>query len=158
MQSGMQFREYLSYTIVEGLRRVTLIATTINPDRGVVAHAKYRVSGVAEKQRIVVGFGAIPRVREPEVLPHHDAVLIACVIEFVVADLAYPVPYHVEIHLAVIAKRSVVLTLAETQHRLAESPVAAAWNESPAVNPYPKRAAIFAVGHLADTGFQRLCV
>ena len=64
---------------------------------------------VRHEQRVVVRVGTVPRVGQPEVLPHDDAVAVAGFVEFVVAGLPDPVADHGEVHVAVVADGGVVL-------------------------------------------------
>ena len=89
--------------------------------------------------------------RNPATPPRRN---VARIIECIVADLADPVADHGEVHFAVIANSGVVFARAIAQHRFAESPVAAARNEAPAVDPDAQLAAVFAVSQLAHAGLE----
>ena len=105
---------------------------------------------------VVVGVGTVPRIRQPEILPHHHAIPVAGFVEFVVADLPHPVADHVEVHLRVVAHRGIVFARAIAQHRFAEAPIAALGNEAPAVDPHAQRAVVLAVGELPHARLKML--
>ena len=111
-----------------------------------------------QEHGVVVGIGAVPRIRQPEILPHHHPMAVAGIVELILADLADPVADHVEVHLGVVAHGGVVLPRAVAQHGFAEAPVAALGNEAAAVDPHAQRAAFLAVGELAHAGLEPLRV
>ena len=91
-----------------------------------ISDAQHEVFHVLQEELVVVWFRAVPRIGQPEVLPHHDSMTIAGFVKRLIADLTDPVANHREIHLAVIAHGDIVFTCTIAKHRLAESPVAAA--------------------------------
>ena len=115
-----------------------------------IADAQNQVLHILQEEIIVIRFGAVPWIGQPEILPHHNSMTVAGFIERFIADLPDPVTNHGEVHFAVVAYGDVVFARAVAKHRFAESPVAAARDESASVDPYPQIAAIFAVGHVAD--------
>src|ERR1700733_3720991 len=123
-----------------------------------ISNAQHRVLYISQEQIIVIGIGAVPGIGEPEILPYQNAVTVAGFVEFVVADLPYPISNHVEIHLAVVTQGAVIFASTVAQHRLAKSPIAAASDKAPAVDEDSQRTVVLTVGHLADSGFQRLGV
>src|ERR1035438_7996117 len=137
------------------LRPRTTGASTMMRSSGFKASTCCKICSVVwreiwQEHGIVVGVGAIPGIGEPEILPDDDAVAVAGFVELVLADLAHPVADHVEIHFRVIAHGGVVFAGAVAQHAFAEAPTAALGNEAAAVDPHFERAALFAVGELAD--------
>ena len=108
-----------------------------------IANAQQVVSRVREEQVVIVRVGPVPRIRQPEILPHHHAVAIGCVVERLIAGLPDPVANHVEVFVAMIAQGRVVFTRAIAQHRLGKSPVSAARDEPPPVDPDLQHAAVF---------------
>ena len=121
---------------------------------GVAANRRIKSRAFVRRHRVVIGDWAVPWVGEPEVLPDHDAVAVACFVKCVVADLADPVADHGEVHLAVVAHRGVVLASAIAQHRFAEAPVAAARDEAAAIDPDAKRFVVFVISELPHAGFE----
>ncbi len=150
VQLGQQFAD----AVFQRLGRGAFVAAAIQAHRGVVAYAQQRVADVAQEHVVVVGVGAVDGVGQPEILPHHDAVAVAGVVEGVVAGLSHPVADHGEVHVAVVADGDVVFARAVAQHGFGEAPVAAARDEAAAVDEDLQRAAVFGVGELADAGVE----
>ena len=88
----------------------------------VAADAADVVASIREKHCVVFGNRTVPRIGQPEVLPHDDAMAIAGLIKGIVADLADPVADHGEVHLAVVTDGGVVLAGAVAQLRLRQTP------------------------------------
>jgi hypothetical protein len=122
-----------------------------------IANAQQVVFRIGEKEIVVIGVWAVPRIREPEVLPYNYAVAIGSFVEGVVAGLSHPVTNHVEVLVAVIAHGGFVFARAIAEHRFGKSPVAAAGNESASVDPYLEQAAVFGISELTDTGSGKMC-
>src|ERR1700679_1539069 len=158
MQPRMQLRKRLADAILEWLGWVALVAPAVKADRGVVANAQQKISHVTHEEGVVIGDGTVPGISEPEVLPDHNAMPIAGLVKSLVADLSNPVADHGEVHLAVIAHACVVLTSAIAQHRFREAPVAPATDEAASIDGHRQLATFFAVGHLANAGFESLLV
>src|SRR5271168_1800891 len=123
-----------------------------------VADPQHQVLHIAYEEIVVVGDWAVPRVRQPEVLPDDHPMPVAGFPEGVVADLPDPVANHREVHLAVIADRGVIFAGAIAEHRLAKSPVAATSDEASAIDEDPQHPAIFAISKLANACFEGLLV
>src|ERR1035437_2889697 len=157
-QARMVLRKDGTNAVLKWRGRKAFVTSAVEADGGVVADSQNEVSGVAQKQGVVCGNRAIPRVRQPEVLPDDDAVPVAGFVEGVVSDLPDPIADHGEVHLAVVAHCGVILARSIAQHRLGEAPVPAARDETPAVNPHLQRTVFLAVGKLADTHFECLAV
>ena len=149
-QSWVQCRDILSQHLVDRCRWVALVASAVYAYRRMLSHAQRVVACVGEEHVLVLGVGSVTWVGEPEVLPHHDAVFVACVVELFVAGHAHPVSYHVEVHVAMVAHSNVVFACAVEQILLAESPVAAQRYEASAVDIYREACVHVAVGHLSD--------
>ncbi len=115
-------------------RRKSLVAATVEGYRRVMPDVTDKVARVLHEHSLVVGVGPVPWVGEPEVLPYHDAVFVASVVEFLVANLPHPVADNVEVHVAVVAHGGVVLASAIAQVSLGEPPVAAQWVHALAVD------------------------
>src|SRR5580658_3365196 len=139
----MQIAERFANAIFERFGGISLIATAVEADGGVVANAQDKVLQIVEEERIVERLRPIPWVGEPEILPHHYAVPVAGFKECIIAHLPNPVADHCEVHVTVVAHGRIVLARTVAQHRLAESPVAAAPDEAPSVDPYLQRTAFF---------------
>ena len=102
MRSRIQCRNKFAETIVNWLRRKTLILSTEYSQRCMIANAENVVLCIPQKQIIVIGVRAISWIREPEVLPYNDAIPIGSFIECFVARLPNPVADHVEMLVTVI--------------------------------------------------------
>ena len=124
-QLRMERGDSLLQRLLQRRRRITLVAATVERDGGVTADATDDVARVLHEHRLVVGIGSVPGVGQPEVLPDHDAILVAGVIELTVANLSDPVADHVHIHVAVVAHVGIVFASAVSQVGLREPPVAA---------------------------------
>ena len=155
---ALQVREERAYPALQRGRRIAFVAAAVEPDGRMVPDPQDRVADVAQEQVVVVGIGPIVGIREPEVLPDHDAVLVAGVVELVVSRLADPVADHGEVHVAMEAHGDVVLALAVAEIGLRKAPVAAAAHEASAVDPDPEGSPIFTVGELPHAGLERLRV
>ena len=105
----MQTVDVLAQGAVDGHGWIALVAAHIETYAGMTAYAAQIVRGVIQEEGVIIGVGAVSRVGQPEVLPHHNAVAVARLIKFLVAGLAYPVAYHVTVHVAVVTHGHVVL-------------------------------------------------
>ena len=90
-----------------------------------VAHAQGIVACIVKEHLFVKRVGAVAGVGQPEVLPNHDAILVASLIKLFVASHAHPVTYHVKVHVAVILHGNVILATTIQEVLLAEAPVSA---------------------------------
>ena len=109
------------------------------------------VAAVGEEQLFVVGVGTVPRIGQPEVLPHHDAVAVAGVVELIVARLPHPVAYHVVVHVAVVGHGRIVFAPAVVEVGLGEAPVAAEGDETLAVDEDLQCVVGVGIAHLTDS-------
>ena len=76
-----------------------LVGTAPQGDAGMVAQTAHLVTGIADEG---IGFGHIIVGHiEPEVIPHHDALLVAVVIELIIGDTACPQTDHVVVQVTV---------------------------------------------------------
>ena len=78
----------------ERLRRIALVARAVERDRRVVAVLEYLVRRVGEEHLRIRRVRSVARVREPEVVPHEYAVLVARLVEVVAVRHADPVADH----------------------------------------------------------------
>ena len=122
------------------------------------ADAAYVILGIGDEQVRIIRIGPVSRIGQPEVLPDHDTVTVASLIEFFIADHAHPVAQDVHVHIGMISDSCIVFTSAVVQVRLTESPVAAASDEAPSVDIHIQNTLVLIEGHLADTGLVRKAV
>ena len=154
VQTRVQFLGESLQRAVERLWRQALVAAAIEAHGGMVADLQNVIPRVAQEQIVIVGVGAVGRICQPEVLPHHDAVLVARVVESLVAGETHPVPNHGEVLVALVAHGNVVLAGAVAQHGFRKAPVSAAGDKTPAIDPHFKRISLFAVRELAHAGLE----
>ena len=151
VQSRMQRCHGVTQAIVQWLRRIALVAATVDTDAGVVADFQHKVTGVIHKHGVIIRVGTISRIGQPKVLPHHNTIAVTGFKEFLVAGHAHPVAYHVVVHLLVMAHGSVKLSTSIVQVVLAECPVTAKGNQ-PAVVNIDSQLCVFICGfYLTDT-------
>ena len=109
-------------------------------DRRVVAQPLDLFDGVVVEGVDVVGKN---RVRiEPEIVPYHDAVLVAGFVELLVGGGAQPVADHVEIHLFVQSYLGEVFLAAAAEHVLRKSPVRTFDEDAAVVDPEVEHAVL----------------
>ena len=112
------------------------------------------ILGIRKEHALIVRIRAVGGVRQPEVLPNHHPVAVAAIVELFVADLPYPVPYHVEMHLAVVVKSYVVIPGSEHQVLLGEAPVTTLRDKPAAINIQFQCTVGIVPGHLPYSGFE----
>ena len=115
------------------------------------AHTACEITGIAHEHHLVVGIRSVGRVGKPEVLPHHDAILVASVIKLLVAGHSHPVANHIEVHVAVQAHGNVVFPLAIVEVRLRESPVSAERHDASPVDEKFQLRVRVGISHLPYT-------
>ena len=115
-----------------------------------LAHAQGVVACVGKEHVLILRVWSVAGVGEPEVLPHHDAIFVASLVELLVAGHAHPVANHVEVHVAVVTHGDVILAASVEQVLLAEAPVAAERNEAFAVDVHRQAGVDVLVCHLSD--------
>ena len=123
VHAGRERMHILAQLAVDGFRRESLVASAIEGDARMASDTPHVVFGIAQEEHVVVRVRTVGRVGKPEVLPYHDTVSVARLVESLVAHLSYPVANHVEVHVAMIPHGDVVLTGAVEQVMLVESPV-----------------------------------
>src|SRR6201998_2047509 len=154
VKAGMHVTEDFANPLLERRGREALVAAAVETYGRMIPDAQDKVVHVLQEELIVVWFRAVPRIGQPEVLPNHNPMAIAGFVKCVIADLADPVANHGEIHLTVIAHGGIVFARTIAQHRFAESHITPARDESAANDPDAQISAVFAVGHLANTGLE----
>ena len=92
---------------------------------------------------------------EPEVVPYHDAVAVAGIVELFVGRRADPVADHVEMHVPVECDAGVVLLAAAAEQPFAHAPVAALDIDRFAVDLQAEDAVVPLVAVFADA--ERYC-
>ena len=109
---------------------------------------------------LVVGIRAVHRIGQPEILPHHDAVLVAGIVELVVAGLPHPVADHGEVHVLVVAHGHVVFARAVAQQLTSGKPQLPPrpMNRRPLIKILSARVVRSVVGELPHAGLERLGV
>ena len=100
-----------------------------------VANPFHEVIGILHEHCIVVRVGTVQRIRKPEILPDHNSVTVACVIECIVSGLTYPVSDHRKVHFFVITDGNVIFPRAVTEHRFGKAPVASPPDKPSSVHP-----------------------
>ena len=138
------------------VRRITLIAATVERHRGIGAHLVHHVVGILEEHLLVFRIGAVVGICQPEVLPYHDAMTVAGLVEFLVAYLSHPVAHHVQVHVAVVAQGDVVVAGRIVEVYLTEPPVAAVGDEAPTVDKQLNGTVLQRVVHLPYAAFHVL--
>ena len=74
------------------------------------AYATYIILGIAHEEGFIVRIWSINRVSQPEILPYHNAMTVAGLIETFISNLSYPVANHRVVHILMIPYSNVVLT------------------------------------------------
>ena len=115
-----------------------------------VTDFQHQVAGIVHKHRLIVGVGAVGRISQPEVLPHHDTIAVAGLIEFPVAGHAHPVANHVVVHLLVVTHGSIKLPATVIQVVLAKGPVASKRHQPAVVDIYLQFCVLVNGLHLTD--------
>ena len=78
---------------------------------------------ITEEKHVIIRIRSISRISQPEVLPDHDAMTVAGLIETLVTNLSHPVANHRTVHILMITHGDIILTRAVQQIMLIESPV-----------------------------------
>ena len=141
----------LTQTAVDGFGWETFISTAIETDAGMTTHTAQVVAGIVEEHHIVVGVRTIGGIGEPKVLPDHDAMTIASLVERFVAYLSHPVAYHREVHVAMIPHGNVIFARTIEQIVFVEAPVASQRNETTTIDKDLQAISQTCVAHLAQT-------
>ena len=100
----------LTQLAIDSLRWESLVTSYPDTNAGMTADTAQIILCIAQEQHIVVRIRSVGRVSQPEVLPYHDTMLIASLVESLVANLSYPVTNHGAVHLLVIPYSNIVLT------------------------------------------------
>jgi len=116
------------------------------------------ILSIGDKHLRIIRIGSVGRIRQPEILPDHDTMTVASLIQFLVADLSYPVTHHRKVHISMVSHGDVVLTTPVIQVRLTESPVTATADKTTPVDKETQDAIILVEGHLSDTYLEILRV
>ena len=147
----MDILDLLSQHLVDGCRREALVSTAIDTDTSMAADAGDVIGRVLQEHLVVIRIRSVPWVSQPEVLPDHDTILIACLIQFLITNLTYPVANHIVVHLLMVANGSIVFTSTVVEVGLRESPVTTQWVQSLAIDVDLGLGIQVGIAHLADT-------
>ena len=118
------------------------------------ADALHIVLGIGNKHCQVIRIGTVGRIGQPEILPDHDAISVAGIIQFFVANHAYPVAKHGEVHVCMISHGSLVFAAPVIQVRLTEAPVTTTANETATVDVEVQHVVLLVERHLTNTDFE----
>ena len=138
--------------IVQGGRRIALVASAVKSDAWMLADQADIIPGIVKEHLIVVRIRTVGRIRKPEVLPDHDSVLVTSLVELLVARLADPVTDHIQIHVSVHADSGVIFIGSVAEIIFTEPPVPAFREEAAAIDEHFKVAHHVAVSEFADSG------
>ena len=137
--------------LVDLLRREALVTSAIDTDRGMVAETLYIISRIGDKHLRIVGIWTVSRVSQPEVLPNHDTMTVARLIQLLITNLTYPVTHHREVHIRMVIHGNVILTTSIVQVRLTKAPVTTTTDETTAIDEEAQDAVVLIEGHLTNT-------
>ena len=107
------------------------VSSTPDGNGGMVAQTAHLVAGIG-LERLVVGHVVISHI-EPKVVPHHQAVTVAIVVELLVGDTARPQTNHVVVHVLVQANLGLVVRSVTAKQILAHAPVASTAEDALAI-------------------------
>ena len=108
--------------IVKIASRMSLVGTAPQGNARVIAQAANLVDGIC-LEGLRLGHIVISHIK-PEVVPYHDSVTVAPVIELVVGDTSRPEAYHVVVHILVEPYLLLVVIALTAQQIFAHAPVA----------------------------------
>ena len=151
VQAGYQFFK----GCIQSCRRHAFVASAVKRDGRMTADLPHIIVRIVHEEFFVIRIRAVGRIGQPEILPDHDAVTVAGLIEFLIAGLPDPVAYHVEIEEFMIPHDYIIIARSKAQIQFAEAPVAAESGHSPAVDPGSQPAAFHRISHLAKAGLER---
>ena len=151
VHSRMFFLHDTAQSLVDGLRREAFVTTAVQADGGMAADALHIIFGIGDEHVGIIRIGTVGRIGQPEVLPDHNAVLVAGVIQFFVANHTHPVAQHGEVHVGMVGHSCLVFASAVVKVRFAEAPVTATADKTASVDVEVQHTAVFVERHLADT-------
>ena len=137
--------------LVDLLRREALVTSAIDTDRGMVAETLHIIGRIGDKHLGIVGIWTVSRVSQPEVLPDHDTMTIARLIQLLITNLTDPVTHHREVHIRMIIHGNVILTTSVVQVRLTKAPVTTTTDETTTIDEEAQDAVVLVEGHLTNT-------
>ena len=108
------------------------------------------IPGIVKEHLIVIRIRTVSRIRKPEVLPNHDSILVAGIVELLIACLANPVTDHIQVHIPVHTRRGVIFLSTVAEIIFTEAPVAALREEAAAVDEHFQVAHHIAVCEFPD--------
>ena len=152
----MQFCNKAPQLIIQCLRRVSFVTSTIKTYRWVITDFSEIILSICNKHLFIERIRSIIRIGKPEVLPYHHSVLVARLVELLIACHTHPVTDHSEVHICVVSNSYVVFTCAIVEVDLREAPVTAVGDESSAIYENIKNAAFHRICHLTDTALDLL--
>ena len=132
----MPFSHGLSQSGLDLGWREALVASAVDDDRRILSDSLDKILCICQEHLIVGRVRTVCRVGKPEVLPYHDSVSVACLIELHVSCLAHPVAHDVEIHVSMVCHCDVIFPCAVGEVVLRESPVSATTDESSSIYIY----------------------
>ena len=113
---------------------IALVTSAVDQHRRILTDAFYIILCIVKEHCIVKRIRTVSRVRKPEVLPYHDTMAVASLIELHVACLTHPVSHDVEVLVGVVLCSNIIFASSVVEVALAESPVTATTDEPSAVN------------------------
>ena len=154
MNVRMIFLDDTAQRLVDLFRRETFVTTAIKSDRRMAANPFYIIFRIGDKHFRIIRIRSVGRVSQPEVLPDHDTVAVASLIQLLVADHADPVTHHREVHIRMQSHSNVIFAGAIVQVRLTEAPVTATSDKAATVDEETQDIIVLVERHLADTDFK----
>ena len=95
--SRSQLSHQFPKSLVKTGGRSSFIAATEQCNAGVIPYSPHIVVRIFQEHLLIVGFRAVNGICKPEILPHHNTVSVAGLIEFLVSDLPHPVADNIEV-------------------------------------------------------------
>ena len=147
----MPFSHGLSQSGLNLCRRETLVASAVYDHGRILSYPLDKVLCIGQEHVIVSRVRTVCRIGKPEVLPYHDSVPVACLIELDVSRLSHPVTNYVEVHVRMICHSDVIFPCAVCEVVLRESPVSTSSDEPSSIYIYMKDLVDLLGVHLAYT-------
>ena len=130
VERAHQFRQ----PFVDRRLRHAFVAPAPHHNRRMMPVAQNRVARVLQEQRRIFGFQVVGLRRFPEIVPHHQSVLVGQRVEALFRVLAHPVADHVHVRVAMQAEVRLQVCRADALQHVVHAPVAAARGNAHAVH------------------------